>query len=336
MQQKIDFILTWVDGADPAWQEQRNRYDTRRKSSNVSAQYRDPGTLRYWFRAVEQYAPWVNTVHFVTCGQTPAWLDTDHPKLHLVSHKDYMPEAYLPTFSSHPIELNFHRMEGLAEQFVYFNDDTLLNAPVKQEDFFQKGLPCDSAAFAALIPSVKNELITYALFNNLLLINANFNKRACLKKHALKWFSPKYGRSNLKNLYYLPIGKFSGFVNPHLPNAYLKSTFREAWEAEGEYLDMVSRNRFRTKEDVNQYLMRYWRLVKGEFVPRSDNIGACYVLGEDNALIEQQLMSKKLKMICINDNPQLQSIEEQEAWLIRAFERKFPQKSSFEKQEKDT
>ena len=331
MQQKIDFVVTWVDGTDPEWLQERSRFDTRKKSSNVSAQYRDPGTLRYWFRAIERYAPWVNTIHFVTCGQTPQWLNTEHPKLHLVSHKDYMLAEYLPTFSSIPIELSLHKIEGLAEQFVYFNDDTFLNAPVTPEDFFQNGLPCDSCVFSALIPSVKGEVITNILFNDILLLNANFNKRACLKGNFGKWFSPKYGKNILKNLYYLPIGKFTGFVNPHLPDAFLKKNFSDVWDVEGEYLDMVSRHKFRTKEDVNQYLMRYWRLVKGEFAPRSDNIGACYVLGDDNACIEQQLLSQKLKMICINDNPNLESIEQQEAWLTGVFERKFPQKSAFEK-----
>ena len=106
--------------------------------------YREWDTLRYWFRAVEKYAPWVNQVYFVTCGHVPKWLNMDAPKLHFVRHQDYIPEQYLPTFSSHPIELNLHRIEGLSEHFVYFNDDFYLTAPVQETDFFVNGLPCDS------------------------------------------------------------------------------------------------------------------------------------------------------------------------------------------------
>lgn len=151
---KIDFILTWVDGNDDKWREERNRYDLNGELGNKSVHYRDWGTLKYWFRGVEKFAPWVHKIHFVTCGQVPEWLNVDHPKINLVNHEDYMPPKYLPTFSANPIELNFHRIKDLSEQFVYFNDDTFLTAPTLEEDFFTNGLPCDSMGFSALIPSV--------------------------------------------------------------------------------------------------------------------------------------------------------------------------------------
>jgi len=329
--EKIDFVLTWVDGSDPAWQKTRSQYDPNFKPGAQDAHYRDWGTLRYWFRAVEKYASWVNKIHFVTCGQTPDWLNTEHPKLHLVSHEDYMPQKYLPTFSANPIELNFHRIEDLSEQFVYFNDDTFLAAPTVPEDFFKKGLPCDSAEMAALIPSVKNEVITYILFNDLLLLNGNFSKRQSIKRHMRKWFSLAYGKGMLRNLYYLPIGKFSGFVNPHLPNSFLKSTYESVWQAEEEFLDTVCAHRFRSKEDVNQYLMRYWQLASGVFTPRTTKIGACYTVGNDNPAIEDALRGHKYKLLCINDNSTMEEIEEQMTWLCSVFEETFGEKSTFEK-----
>lgn len=69
------------------------------------------GYLKYWFRGVEKYAPWVHKIYFVTCGQKPDWLNENHDKLVLVNHEDYIPHEYLPTFSSHTIELNFHRIK---------------------------------------------------------------------------------------------------------------------------------------------------------------------------------------------------------------------------------
>ena len=140
---EIDFVMPWVDGSDPAWREEFLKYralqapqgepacDTGTAAGAVDAseeRYRDWDTLRYWFRGVERFAPWVNRIHFITWGHLPAWLDTAHPKLHVVRHADYIPSPYLPTFNSCPIELNMHRIEGLAEHFVYFNDDTFLSA----------------------------------------------------------------------------------------------------------------------------------------------------------------------------------------------------------------
>ena len=113
-EQKIDFVIAWVDGSDLEWQKEKNKYanpgDTTLQVDASMVRYREWDTLRYWFRAVEKYAPWVNQVYFVTCGHVPKWLNMDAPKLHFVRHQDYIPEQYLPTFSSHPIELNLHRI----------------------------------------------------------------------------------------------------------------------------------------------------------------------------------------------------------------------------------
>ena len=92
---------------------------------------------------LKNFAPWVNHIYFVTWGHIPSWLNTDHPKLTVVKHEDYIPKQYLPTFSSHPIELNMHRIRGLSEQFVYFNDDTFIINKMEPEDFFRNGLPRD-------------------------------------------------------------------------------------------------------------------------------------------------------------------------------------------------
>ena len=61
---KIDFVIPWVDGSDPKWIEEKNCYLSNKidltDNQNSDCRYRDMGTLRYWFRAVEKYAPWVN------------------------------------------------------------------------------------------------------------------------------------------------------------------------------------------------------------------------------------------------------------------------------------
>ena len=63
---------------------------------------------------------------FYNLWHLPKWLKEEHPKLHIVRHEDFIPAEFLPTFSSHPIEWNFHRIEWLTENFVYFNDDMFL------------------------------------------------------------------------------------------------------------------------------------------------------------------------------------------------------------------
>ncbi|MFS1240488.1 hypothetical protein ACL36S_16760 [Lactiplantibacillus plantarum] len=56
-----------------------------------------------WFRAVEKNAPWVNKIYLITDNQIPAWLNFENPKIQVISHQNYIPEKYLPTFNSNVI-----------------------------------------------------------------------------------------------------------------------------------------------------------------------------------------------------------------------------------------
>ena len=51
--QKIDFVVTWVDGNDPAWQEEKMKTlnpEGTAKIDDRKERYRDWNNLRYWFR----------------------------------------------------------------------------------------------------------------------------------------------------------------------------------------------------------------------------------------------------------------------------------------------
>ena len=215
----IDFVVPWVDGNDTEWIALRNSYSKH----CIESRYREWDIFKYWFRSVEKYAPWVNKIHLITCGQIPEWLNTEYPKLNLVVHKDYMPERYLPTFSSHPIELNIHRIDGLSENFVYFNDDMYLCAPCEESDFFKNNLPCDAAIMDQLMPSIVGHQFVHILCNDVSVANAHFKKKDIIKKNLLGWFNCKYGKYLILNLYFSLYGGFTGFRNFHLPQAFRKA-----------------------------------------------------------------------------------------------------------------
>lgn len=141
--------------------------------------YRDWDNLKYWFRGVERYAPWVNKIYFVTCGQIPEWLNTENPKLVCINHSDYMKEEYLPTFSSHPIELNLYRIGDLSEKVVYFNDDMFLINKVKPEDFFVNDKPVYTPILHAVLPlaTSNSEIMSHIYINMVTAINRNFSKK---------------------------------------------------------------------------------------------------------------------------------------------------------------
>lgn len=68
---KIDFVIPWVDGSDIEWQIEKNKYSQSKLVDNRNIRYRDFETLKFWFRSIEKYAPWVNRIHFITCGHLP-------------------------------------------------------------------------------------------------------------------------------------------------------------------------------------------------------------------------------------------------------------------------
>ena len=328
----IDFVLIWVDGNDPEWQKTKSRYRGEDSKFNVNnVRYRDWGLLHYWFRSIEAYAPWVRKIHFVTCGQVPQWLNTAHPKLHLVNHSDYIDEEFLPTFSSHPIELNMHRIQGLSEKFVYFNDDVYLTAPVEPEDFFLKGLPRGRAVLNP--PTPNRHGVATVVMNDLGVLADHFDFKTQFKKNWKKWLSPVYGVQNLRTLLLLPWHRYLGFLDLHLPMPFLKSTFQQVWQEEEPLLRTVSSHRFRSDSDVNQWLMNYWQLASGSFVPGTTKIGKCFDVSCDRDIepVVDVIKNRSMKMICINDTEQIESFDAMGQTLKQAFDCHLHEKCSFEK-----
>lgn len=334
MNEKIDFVIPWVDGNDVEWQKEKAKYENTIKNTdnkyidNRNIRYRDYGTLKYWFRGIEKYAPWVNKIHFITCGHLPPWLNTSHPKLHIVRHEDYIPKDALPTFNSNAIELMIHKIEGLEEKFVLFNDDLFILKKLNKKDFFKKDLPCNTMSLTAIIPSFKRR-IHKTESNNVEIINKYFNFRECIKKNIFKYTSLKMGKYIFKTYPLLIYKHFPGFIMYHMPNAYLKSTFEEVWDKEEEKLEKTVYSKFRdSKNDINQWIFNYWQFASGKFIQRNYKFGSHIPIDRKKlpSLIEKQ----KYKVLSIWDTDAAENFEALKAQLINSFQKILPEKSSFE------
>lgn len=325
----MDFILTWVDDSDPEWQRTLARYAATESVGDAGhVRFRDWGNLHYWFRGVEQFAPWVDTIHFVTCGQVPSWLNTDHPKLNLVSHADFIPREYLPTFNSRTIELNFNRIPGLSREYVYFNDDMFLIDRVEPGDFFRNGKPCD---MAILMPLFEQEY-SHTLLANILALNRHIeDKRKTILKNPANWFHPAYGMKNIRNLLLGGYRKYPGFISHHLPQALLRDTLDLLWCMEPEALDRSCQHVFRRIDTVNMYLQRYWELAHDNFHPMDmRRKGTVFGLSSDSMEKAANFITNQEKpMICINDDGPL-DMARARATVNQAFAALFPDKSAFE------
>ena len=134
----IDVVITWVDGADPQWQARKAKaiHGKRVDSiANDAARFQSKEELRFCLRSLNAFGTWINHIYIVTDRQTPSWL-APNPKITIVDHTEIIPEKYLPTFNSHVIETWLHRIPGLSEHFLYFNDDVMLGRPAPPSHYF--------------------------------------------------------------------------------------------------------------------------------------------------------------------------------------------------------
>lgn len=330
--QEIDFVVTWVDGADENWRKEKALYRPESEADDRPERYRDWDFMKYWFRGVEKFAPWVRKVHFVTWGHLPKWLNTDNPKLNIVNHKDFIPEEYLPTFNCNAIEVNLHRIKGLSENFVYFNDDVFLIKDASPRDFFIDGKPRDMLALQPIALYPENFVMSHILLNNLLVISKHFNKWECVRRHPLKYYKIGYPLlCFLHNFTDLAVRSFTGFYTVHGPFPFCKETYVELWDKEYDVLSKTSSNKFRSSEDVTTYLIREWKKLKGEFVPTNLlRRFKYYDISSNNEKLINDIKRQKLSSICINDAYSRIDFESARAEISSAFEAILPQKCSFE------
>lgn len=329
--EEIDIVVPWVDGGDPEWRKEKQKYSDKEGYGDNKERFRDWDLLKYCFRGIEKYAPWINRVHLITCGHLPAWLNTAHPKLHIVNHAEYIPEEYLPTFSANPIELNLHRIGELSEKFIYFNDDFYIINTVAPDDFFDGDIPKSMAGLS--VPGQVSPEFGSTLLADYDVINRHFSSREVVRKHFFKFINPKYGlKRNLQTLLLLPYCTqfFPGFYNEHGPNAYLKSTLAEVWDKEEESLHKTCLHRFRAACDINQYVFLWWQWCKGLIAARDGRKMFTYltVLTPDEQLanaIEQQVTP----IIAINDT-WCEDFEKKKLMLHHTFDKILGEKSSFE------
>ena len=334
---KIDFVITWVNGQDEKWLEEKNKYSNKKiDESNSDNRFRDIGILKYWFRGVEKYASWANKIYFITYGHLPEWLNTDNPKLVIVNHEDYIPKKYLPTFNSHTIELNLHRIDGLSDSFVYFNDDMFIINDVKPENYFKNNLPVTNFYETVNLPLLKNNF-SKICFNNMSVLNEEIDKRKFYRDNLGKVLSLKNGVSHiLQSIMLFPYPIFSGIGVSHGSSSMLKDSYNFFWNNYYEVLDKTCLHKFRNYDlDVNQYLVKDYPTLRGNFYVRQNHF--VKLINIENVdqltLLKNILLNSKTKELCLNDN--LDSNSKNFKKIVNAiqvmFQEKFPDKCSFEK-----
>ncbi|GAA3337912.1 stealth family protein [Amorphoplanes nipponensis] len=246
----IDAVYTWVDGSDPAWQARKAAalaanpwlHDASKLANNDS-RYTSRDELRYSLRALHCFAPWIRHVFLVTDDQVPAWLDTAHPRITVVSHKEIFGHTgTLPTFNSQAIESRLHRIPGLSEHFLYLNDDVFLGRPVGPELFFTPGGLTRFFPSTALVDAAPRSPTDPPADS------AGKNNRELIRN--------AFGRVLTRKM-------------KHTPHPSRRSVIAEIEERFAEYVEATAAHQFRHPDDISllSSLQQYYAYLTGRAVP---------------------------------------------------------------------
>ncbi len=307
----IDLVYLWVDGNDPKWRAKRDACIGKPsgKEVNCKGRFSDNDELKYSLRSVEKYAPWIRKIFIVTDNQVPRWLDTSHPKIQIVDHTEILPKECLPCFNPRTIEHHLHKIPGLAEHFLYSNDDMFINKEVTPATFFaEDGLPIirlNRRPFRKWVMWYKEKILGKPLSNHNL----------CVQNGALL-VEKKYGK------YYADKGH-------HNIDVYLKSTHQRVREMFDTEISKTLCNHMRSPNDIQRHLYSYVALAEGRG-------HACYVSQRTSFRLHINNKKHYAKferynplLFCMNDSQY--ATDEDREYVAVFLQSLFPRKSQFEK-----
>jgi hypothetical protein len=314
----IDAVYTWVDGSDPAWLLSKGMAlgrdaDAIHETAASESRYVSRDELRYSLRSLAYFAPWIRHIYLVTADQVPPWLRLDHPRLTVVSHRElFGGRGTLPTFNSHAIETQLHHLPGLAEHFIYFNDDVFLGRPLVPTRFFHaNGIAkffLSSAQIGFGPPTVADQPVNAAAKNNRRILVDRFGRLIYTKMR-------------------------------HAPIPLLRSVLDEISTALEPEIKATASHQFRHPDDlaVPSSLHHYWSYLTGRSVPGRIRYRYVNLAHPWSAVaLPQLLRERSYDVFCLNDtDSHPDAVAEQEAMMSRFLPAYFPFRSEFERDPED-
>lgn len=293
----MDIVITYVDGLDPEWQKEYGKYS---RTPILEKRFRDWGTLKYLMRGIEKNMPFIRKVHLIVASesQIPAWINKE--TVNIVLHSDIIPAEYLPTFNCNPIEMYMHRIKGLAEQFLYFNDDMFPVMPCKAEDFFNKG---------KAVLGISRHLLAPNMYKRICRNSSNVARKATGMEPSFFFMRPQ-----------------------HICSPMLRSVCEELY-CKVEKDIKASLTRTREENNLNQYLFLDYMYLKGVLINKRLSKKHFSTGATSAKKLCEYLLHPTRKLICIND---VQMSEKRYTTMRNAltetFEAILPHKSRYEQQ----
>lgn len=146
----MDAVITWVDSNEEGIRERIAQYASQERAGMSNEEYEDHryasgDEILFCVLSIIKNAPFIRKIFIVTDRQHPpldpnrhTQLDEWKERIEVIDHSLIFSgmNEYLPTFNSLTIETVLHRIPGLSEHYIYFNDDFFILRPVAYADFF--------------------------------------------------------------------------------------------------------------------------------------------------------------------------------------------------------
>lgn len=295
----MDYVLPFVDCNDPVWQ---NQYRACLGPSMDKARYRPFDTLRYAFRSIAVNMPWIDRIVLIVSADTqvPAWVNREN--VQIVTHSEFIPGRYLPTFNSSAIESYMWRIEGISERFVYGNDDFFALRPLKETDFFENDLP--RLTFEESDFHIQN-LFRRCCRNGM---NMAADAAGVMRSDPYLLLKPQHCMKGMRVQSMKEVGKR---CEPFIGDTM---TITRHWD------------------NITGYLYQYYEYYKGSFKPFS--VPYKYIrISNDYKAVLGAIKGQKTSILCINDAGELDEENYSQACedLAKAFEEILPDGCKYEK-----
>ena len=298
MPHNIDVVIPYVESSDKLWLKDYN--NATGVFSVNPCRFRSWGTLKYLFRGISEYMPFVNRIILILSreSQLPDWVNQTNVKV--VYHREFIPKEFLPTFNSCTIESFLYNISDISEQFIYFNDDFFPINPLSLDDFFTNGLP------------------------NLRFIFQDGYNHSALFMRQCRVSIDAITKGLNRDSY--PVGKL---LRPeHGPSPMLKSTLDTVGSiCQNSIRQSISL--LRAAININQYIYSYYQYFTNNYVDKFYTY-EYHDLHHKFSDIKNTILNSDIQIVCLNDADNLKDPKQIKIDLHNLFIEKFPNKCKYE------
>ena len=244
--EKIDAVITWVDGSEPNYKLKLE--ENLKNKKIINRQYLQANEIHFCVASIIKFAPFIRKIFIVTDNQKPNLNEVRHlvssNKVEIIDHKEIFRDNIdsLPTFNIRSIDALLFKIKNLSNKFIYFNDDMFLIKETSKEEWFKDNKAVLTGSWTKTYNKQLIKTISQRI-KNLLNIRPSFNA-AQSKAANIAGFHNKY------------------FKSFHCGRPQIKSVIKDFYDKNPQRLTNQIRHKFRDGRQYMPYSLCWHLLIK--------------------------------------------------------------------------